>query len=404
MKAYSYHPCSENEQPVPIPSAPAIKITENILLQPPLSRRGTGPGLILFLSSPDRILPSSKTPHLLDPEPTTKWAEEGYGVTSITGVESSDIEQALTKALDALQNLEQVDTKDKFGVIVYEPKLVFPVSEAVAKDPRLVAYVGYGSFASPALTIPITLHLTANAPRPVNPPSTVTKVYTYYSTSAFFVLPQSSKYDPGASSQAHNRTLAFIRKALGGPTFDLDAIWEEHCYYEFELKSLAKTMATMVAEPYVNHIPTMTGGIGREQLTAFYRDHFIFANPDVVLQPISRTVGLDRVVDEFVFELTHDRVVDWLLPGVQPTGKKLLIPMTAIVAFRGDRLYNEHIHWDQATVLRQAGILPTHLPLPSGGSLRLPVAGVESAEMLSDPSSHNSNEMMSSEWIEAKTT
>jgi len=221
------------------------------------------------------------------------------------------------------------------------------------------------------------------------------------------VLPKTTHYDPGSASLAHSRTLVFLRKNLGGPFFDLEAIWDEHTYFEFEARSVAKTMGTMVAEPYVNHIPTMTGGMGRENLTAFYRDHFIFCNPaDATLQPVSRTVGADRIVDEFIYHITHDRVTDWLLPSVPPTGKKLSVPMIAVVNIRGDRLYNEHIWWDQATVLRQAGILPSFLPFPdlnadAGGAsalLRLPVAGAECAHMLLDESKGRSNEMFSSEW------
>jgi len=146
----------------------------------------------------------------------------------------------------------------------------------------------------------------------------------------------------------------------------------------------------------------MTGGIGRENLTAFYRDHFIFSNPqDARMQPVSRTVGPDRVVDEFIYEFTHDRIVDWLLPGVPPTGRKMSIPMMAVVNIRGDRLCNEHIWWDQGTTLRQAGILPTHLPYPTLDGrqiLRLPVAGAECARMLVDGASGNSNEMLGGDW------
>lgn len=72
-------------------------------------------------------------------------------------------------------------------------------------------------------------------------------------------------------------------------------------------------MATMVLQPYVNHVPTLTGGIGRDNLTGFYRDHFIFSNADdAALELVSRTVGIDRIVDEFLFCCTHDRVIDWL--------------------------------------------------------------------------------------------
>ena len=76
----------------------------------------------------------------------------------------------------------------------------------------------------------------------------------------------------------------------------------------------------------------------------FYRDHFIFSNPpDAALDLVSQTVGTDRIVDEFIYTCTHTTAIDWLLPGVPPTGKSLRIPMTAIVNIRGDRLFNEHI-------------------------------------------------------------
>jgi len=129
---------------------------------------------------------------------------------------------------------------------VYDSKLVFSVSEAVAKEPRVAALVGYGSFASPSSAIPTLLHLTANAGRPRHPPTEATVQYSYNTTSAAFVLPQTSKYDPISAALAHSRTVAFLRNSLGGPLFDLEAIWDEHCYFEFEVRSVAKTMSTMV--------------------------------------------------------------------------------------------------------------------------------------------------------------
>src|SRR5258705_13932144 len=74
--------------------------------------------------------------------------------------------------------------------------------------------------------------------------------------------------------------------------YDLAALWEAHCRYEFETRDVDATMSTMVAEPYVNHIPTMTGGVGFESLRHFYAHHFIGVNPpDFELLPVSRTVG-----------------------------------------------------------------------------------------------------------------
>jgi carboxymethylenebutenolidase len=160
------------------------------------------------------------------------------------------------------------------------------------------------------------------------------------------------------------------------PTTDLVALWEAHCRYEFETRDVDATMATMVAEPYVNHVPTMTGGVGHDQLKRFYRYHFIGENPpDTQLQPISRTVGDDQIVDEMIFSFTHTREVDWMLPGVAPTGRRVEIPLVAIVRFRDGRVAHEHIYWDQASVLVQVGLLD-----PTG----LPVVGVETARKVVD--------------------
>lgn len=129
----------------------------------------------------------------------------------------------------------------------------------------------------------------------------------------FFAIPAHASYHAASASVSHTRTLAFLKPLTGGPLFDLEAIWDEHTYWEFDARDVAATMATMVEQPYVNHVPTLTGGVGREALTRFYREHFIFSNPDdTELELVSRTVGVDRVVDEFLFRATHDRVVDWL--------------------------------------------------------------------------------------------
>ena len=178
-----------------------------------------------------------------------------------------------------------------------------------------------------------------------------------------------------AAMPAHTRSLAVFRRVMG-PDYDLSAIADYHFYLEFGARDPETTMTTMVPEPYVNHVPTMTGGTGHTELKRFYTNHFIFSNPDdMKMVPISRVVGVDRMVDEFILCFTHDKEIDWLLPGVAPTGKSVEIPMLAVVAFRGDKLYNEHIYWDQASVLVQIGLLD-----PTG----LPVAGVEQPRKLLD--------------------
>ena len=156
----------------------------------------------------------------------------------------------------------------------------------------------------------------------------------------------------------------------------LVALWEEHCRQEFETRDVDATMATMVPAPYVNHIPTMTGGVGHDQLKRFYKYHFIGGNPpDTTLSPVSRTVGADQLVDEMIFSFTHTSEIDWMLPGIAPTGRKVAVPLVAIVKFKGGKVAHEHIYWDQASVLVQIGKLD-----PKG----LPVAGAETARKVAD--------------------
>ncbi|MHA1536371.1 MAG: dienelactone hydrolase family protein [Alphaproteobacteria bacterium] len=182
-------------------------------------------------------------------------------------------------------------------------------------------------------------------------------------------------YSKSAAGMAHSRTIGLLRGVMG-PAYDLERLWEAHCRHEFAERDVDATMATMVAEPYVNHVPTMTGGVGQTDLHRFYKNHFVNSNPDdTALIPVSRTVGADRVVDEMIFAFTHDREIDWMLPGVAPTGLRVEVPLVAIVNFRGGKLYHEHIYWDQASVLVQIGLLD-----PKG----LPVAGSETARKLVD--------------------
>ncbi len=201
------------------------------------------------------------------------------------------------------------------------------------------------------------------------------EIYVYPGADHGFSAAARASYDKPSAMMAHSRSIALFRKVMG-PHYDLSTLWEKHCEYEFATRDVDATMATMVPSPYVNHIPTMTGGVGYTDLHRFYKNHFIPKTPaDTRLVPISRTVGADRLVDEMLFCFTHDIEIDWMLPGVAPTGKYVEVPLVAIVCFRGDKLYNEHIYWDQASVLVQIGLLDASL---------LPVAGVETADKLVD--------------------
>ena len=158
---------------------------------------------------------------------------------------------------------------------------------------------------------------------------------------------------------------------------NLRQLWEEHVQYEFSTRNTEDTLATMVDDAYVNHIPVLTGGVGRDQLREFYSKRFIpQMPPDTEMTSVSRTIGEDQLVDEMVFKFTHTIRMDWMLPGVAPTGKRVEVPLVAIVRFRDCKLAHEHIYWDQASVLVQIGLLD-----PS----KLPVAGVETARKVLNP-------------------
>jgi carboxymethylenebutenolidase len=134
----------------------------------------------------------------------------------------------------------------------------------------------------------------------------------------------------------------------------------------------------MVEDAYVNHIPVLTGGVGKEELREFYSKRFIPQMPsDTEMTAISRTIGNDQLVDEMVFKFTHTIRMDWMLPGIAPTGKRVEVPLVAIVRFKEGKLAHEHIYWDQASVLVQLGLLDASA---------LPVAGIESARKALDPS------------------
>ena len=157
----------------------------------------------------------------------------------------------------------------------------------------------------------------------------------------------------------------------------LRQLWEEHVQYEFSTRNTEDTLATMVEDAYVNHIPVLTGGVGRDELREFYSKRFIPQMPaDTEMTPVSRTIGEDQLVDEMVFKFTHSIRMDWMLPGIAPTGKRVEVALVAVVHFREGKLAHEHIYWDQASVLVQLGLLDAS---------SLPVAGVESAHKALDP-------------------
>ena len=99
-------------------------------------------------------------------------------------------------------------------------------------------------------------------------------------------------------------------------TRDLGEDFDAHSGAEFETRDIDATMATMSATPSVTHVPVMPGGCGQEAVRRFYETWFIA-----------------------------------LLPGLAPTGRKVVLPHVVIVGFDNGKIAYEHIYWDQASLL-----------------------------------------------------
>ena len=356
---------------------------------------GSGPGLVLF--------PAGSGADRDAREAADLYAAEGYVVlrsdVELDAAGAADI----TAAVAALRGRRECT--GKVGALGFGRggKLAYAAAASAGVD-CAIAYYGSGIEdaldLAPGIRCPLAMHFAENDPhlsaetvariRAAFAASPDIAIYVYAGVSSGFAELANAKYDKPAARLAHSRSIALLRGAIG-PHYDLEALWEKHTLYEFGTRDVAATMRTMVAEPYVNHIPVMTGGVGGEELARFYAHHFIPKCPaDFKLTPISRTVGADRLVDEMLVSFTHDVEIDWMLPGVPPTGKYVEVPTIAIVNFRGDKLYHEHIYWDQASVLVQIGLLD-----PTG----LPVAGVEAAKKLVDET-RPSNRLMK-RWSES---
>lgn len=327
---------------------------------------GRGPGILLV--APKETLLTRQAADL---------AGEGYVVRTTTPENLTEAASALAAHAARLGNLAAIGIgtaaspafelaqNGRFAALaLYDPDLE-PVRLREARCPT-VAHVSAGP---------------ADGTRPITRPHAElergVEVYTYRDARRGFYDPDSAGWDPYVAGIAYSRTLALLRRELG-PHYNLNDLWDYHLACEFDIMDATENMSTMVPDPYVNHVPTMTGGVGHNLLKRFYTYHFIGQTPgDRRTIPISRTIGPDRVIEEKVFCFTHDREIDWMLPGVKPTGKYVEIPLVLVVTFRGDKLYNEHIYWDQASVLAQIDLID-----PKG----LPVAGVEQARKLLDKS------------------
>ncbi|KAJ4351618.1 uncharacterized protein N0V89_006961 [Didymosphaeria variabile] len=395
--------------PPPLPKEELRILDQGVSMLSPLTRRGHGPGIIVLVSD------SSASTKIIEGVPShlVKWAEEGYAVVEIEQQAlQKNVKDALSQAVNALKQNKKCKPKEKIGVVAYDPMCWNLAAEAVNSIPEVAATAVYADTAEQKLiaasSAPSMYHLAGKgSDRPLR--SENLTLYYYPEVQSYtFATPFQKTFHYTQEAISHTRSITHLKKQMGGPWFDLELIWDEHTYYEFADRSVEHTMSTMVQEPYIGALIgiQLTGGVGREPLTNFYAHNFIFNNSaDTNLELISRSIAIDRIIDEFIFTFTHDRELDWLVPGIPPTNLKVEVPFCAVVNIRGDRLYHEHISWDQGTVLRQLGLLPEYLPfphpLPDGKApapgkrleYRVPVFGTEVAHKMRDRNTVPSNEM-----------
>jgi carboxymethylenebutenolidase len=158
--------------------------------------------------------------------------------------------------------------------------------------------------------------------------------------------------------------------------YRLGAVFDKHIKCEFQDHDVDATMKTMVREPYVHHVPMLTGGRGYDEVYNFYKNHFVGKMPDdTKVERVSRTVGKDQVVDELILKFTHDREIEYLVPGIPPTGKYVELPHVVVMKFVGNKIAHEHIYWDQASLLAQIGLLDAN---------NIPVKGIEESRKLQE--------------------
>jgi carboxymethylenebutenolidase len=228
------------------------------------------------------------------------------------------------------------------------------------------------------------------------------RLYRYEHCATGFADASSKQYSEVEANLSWSRALTCVRKGFNKHV-DLEPIVQNawNAKYQDDVPERASmSIVTNMTQnsAHVTILPTLEGGIGRKKLEEFYREFFVPSLvEDYKIRLVSRTVGVDRVVDEMVVSFTHSDEVDWILPGVPPTDKFVEIAMVSIVAVRGGKLVSEHIYWDQASVLMQIGLLnPQVVPrnMKNKGLKRLPVIGAEAAKQLVDPSQERYNKLL----------
>ena len=353
-------------------------------------RSGSGPGLLLLADEAGLDEGIRARADL--------FGEEGYAVLAVAGLSDLDEVRAAAETLRAMP-----ERSGGIAMLGHGPggdlacRAASAFDAAVAFDPVGLEDASDIASGCPALLLFGTRGNREAEDRARRIESGVDRgngsgVVVYPGALPGFAIPHRPAFDKRTDSLAHSRALGPLRRVLG-PHYDLVALFEAHVRHEFETRDVDATMATMIDEPYVNHVPTLAGGVGHDMLKRFYKYHFVDQNSrERSSTPVSETIGPDRIVLETVVRFRHDQVLDRYFPGIEPTGKIVEIPTLLLVRFRGDRVCHEHIYWDQASALKQIGALDAD---------GLPVASAEAAAKVLDET-RPSNIFMQDAWAESE--
>ncbi|KKY26624.1 putative dienelactone hydrolase [Diplodia seriata] len=293
---------------------------------------------------------------------------------------------------------DSLELGEYYAIVAFGAAATVCLQLAQKPMPRLSAMVVYypDNLPSPNFKYPTQLPLVMHLAGAQTVGGATMKTYYYRGTEPGFAEMDLAEYEPVAAGLAWSRTLGTVRKGLN-LNVDLESVWEEHLQHKYQNRDAAKTMATMIPQPYVNHVPTATGGIGRGDLMRFYRDFFLpNIPPSMKIRLISRTAGVDRVVDEMVVSFRHTHEMPWILPDVPPTNKPVEVAMVSVVNIRGGKLVHEKVYWDQASVLVQIGLLdPNIVPkhMKQKGLEQLPIID-DNAKKVLDEEAIPSNELL----------
>ncbi|KJX95047.1 hypothetical protein TI39_contig4137g00004 [Zymoseptoria brevis] len=393
-----------------------------------------------WFNSQDRsffnVLNKSKIAHVVlaaetedfDEETEQQWKDEGFHVQYVPLLKGGD---------DFINRVHT--TGDTFGVSEQYAIIAYGDAASLALEahtkpnhPKLVAIVAYYPTTIPAVTtkfpfsIQVLVHLAGNEvnvwkqgevlgiqgkrrrlQKRIDPGigfgeclKLSYKAYTYTGVQPGFAEHDLDEYDPIADGIAFTRSIACVRKGFRVDN-DIEAVRDHHARYMYSGQT-DRTMAQVRPYGHVLHTPTLVGGVGSEYLDYFYSELFtpIPANSNTQIRLLSRTIGTDRVVDELFVSLAHSIEIDWLLPGIPPTNRKIEIVIVSIFHVRGDKLESEHLYWDQASVLVQAGLLDSKAvptALKKKGVKQLPVVGAEGARAIKRGSSRMVNTLIPDE-------